>query len=212
MHFDISNFEVYPVFPNTIAITFVQEDLSLIQHIESLKYFTGPGCHNMWVTQDRNLLSNFHAEKNIVMSYFNKFKNDVLRLDTTDFIMTTSWATKTLTGGFGDTHAHKNSCYSAVLYLDDSPDSGEIEFENVGLKPDSFLLNYPKESNIFNSKEFVVFPERNKIIFFPSYLRHRIKTYLGSIPRYSIAINFIPVGVYGLNDSLVNISYNPSAD
>jgi uncharacterized protein (TIGR02466 family) len=209
MHFDISNFKVYPVFPSAIGIVVIQEDLSRLTQIENFEYFTGPGCHNLWVTQNQQLFSNFLAEKNIVMSYFNKFKNDVLKLETTDFAITTSWATKTLNNGFGDVHSHKNSYYSAVLYFDNCQDGGEIEFENVGLKPDSFLLNYPTESNIFNSKEFCVSPKRNKIVFFPSYLRHRTKTYLGTIPRYSIAINFIPVGTYGLNDSLVNVSYIP---
>jgi uncharacterized protein (TIGR02466 family) len=212
-HFNISNFSVFPLFPSTFGATIITEDLSNLNQIKNLKFEATEATsetNNCYTSESRRVFSNLPEEKNIIMSYFNKFKNDVLRFETTNFEMTTSWATKLTNNASSQFHLHKNSYYSGVVYLESVENGGEIEFDGVGLKPDSFMVNSPTEYNTFNYGTWHVKPQKNLIIFFPSYLRHRIKPYFGNSPRYSIAFNIVPVGEYGGGDSSVNISLNIS--
>ena len=55
-----------------------------------------------------------------------------------------------------------------------------------------------------NCKSFELKPEKNKLIFFPSYLRHKIKIHKGDTVRYSLAFNIIPIGDVGYYDSFVD--------
>jgi uncharacterized protein (TIGR02466 family) len=214
MTFNISNFSVFPLFPTTIGAIVADKDLSKLNQIKKLKYneLESPGSTNCFISEDQQIFSNFQKEKNIVMSYFNKFKNDVLKYETTEFEVTTSWSTKMLTNSVSHFHAHRNSYYSGIIYLETVDRGGEIEFENVGIAPSSFMLNKPTEFNIFNFETFYFTPQKNLIVFFPSYLRHRVKPYLGNDPRYSIAFNIIPIGQYGSKDSSVNILLNTDTD
>ena len=209
LNFNISDFLVYPVFASTIAGTVITEDLSKLNQIKKLKFLPGGPKHSAQ-GESRHIFSNFQREKDIVMSYFNKFKNDVLQYKNTDFEMTTSWATKTMNNMNSHSHNHKNSYYSGILYLDFTGKGGEIEFEDFGLKPSSFLLNIPTDTNLFNCQTMSFTPEKNLILFFPSYVVHNIRPYFGSNPRYSIAFNIHPVGKYGSFDSYVDISLNAS--
>jgi uncharacterized protein (TIGR02466 family) len=207
LNFNISDFLVYPVFASTIAGTVITEDLSKLNQIKKLKFLPGGPKHSAQ-GESRHIFSNFQREKDIVMSYFNKFKNDVLQYKNTDFEMTTSWATKTIDNTSSHSHNHKNSYYSGILYLDFTGTGGEIEFEDFGLKPSSFLLNTPTNTNLFNCQTINFTPEKNLVLFFPSYVVHNIRPYFGSSPRYSIAFNVHPIGKYGLNDSYIDISLN----
>ena len=209
LNFNISDFLVYPVFASTIAGTVITEDLSKLNQIKKLKFLPGGPKHSAQ-GESRHIFSNFQREKDIVMSYFNKFKNDVLQYKNTDFEMTTSWATKTIDNTSSHSHNHKNSYYSGILYLDFTGTGGEIEFEDFGLKPSSFLLNTPTNTNLFNCQTISFTPEKNLILFFPSYVVHNIRPYFGSSPRYSIAFNIYPIGKYGSLDSYVDISLNAS--
>ena len=210
MFIQVSNFSVVPLFPTTLGMSTIEEDISNLDQIKNLKYVSSPseGSVNCFVSESLNVFSNFQREKDIVMSYFNKFKNDVLRLENNHVKMTTSWVTKLTTNSSSQFHLHKNSYYSGVLYLEKPKDGGSIEFINDGLNPSSFGLNTPTEYNIFNFESFSIQPQKNLIVFFPSYLKHRITPYRDRDPRYSIAFNIIPVGVYGEGDSTVNISVN----
>ena len=210
LNFNISDFLVYPVFSSTIAGTVITEDLSKLNQIKKLKFLPSGSSRHSLQGESRHIFSNFQKEKDIVMSYFNKFKNDVLQYKNTDFEMTTSWATKTMNNMNSRSHNHKNSYYSGILYLDFTGKGGEIEFEDFGLKPSSFLLNMPIDTNLFNCQTMNFTPEKNLILFFPSYVVHNIRPYFGSSPRYSIAFNIHPVGNYGYFDSYIDISLNES--
>lgn len=214
-NFNVSDFSVFPLFPSTVGVNFISEDLSNLNQIKNLKFEATEATsetNNCLTSESRHIFLNFQEEKNIIISYFNKFKNDVLKFETTNFEITTSWATKLTNNSSSQFHLHKNSYYSGVLYLESVENGGEIEFDGVGLKPDSFMVNSPTEYNIFNYGTWHLKPQKNLIIFFPSYLRHRIKPYFGNNPRYSIAFNIVPVGEYGGGDSSVNISLNVPRD
>lgn len=200
----MKNFEVIPLFPNTIGIVKIKEDLSELQKIKKLQYVHNNENGSASTTK-YDLLDNFPNHKKLITSYFDEFKDNVLGLKSTQFVMTTSWATKTLSGQASDYHNHKNCAYSAVFYVDDVSDGGMLNFSNLGLMQQPMMFNTPSKPNIFNTDIFFIEPKKNMMVIFPSYLMHRINKYMGKEPRYSIAVNFIPFGQLGLKDSSVYI-------
>lgn len=206
MIFDIDNYSVIPLFPSTVGITRISEDISKLHEIENFK-FERANSRGSQSTSDFNILDKFPEQKDLIKKYFTRFKNNVLQLESTDFDISTSWATRCGKDEFSEYHNHKNCYYSAVLYLNDVDKEygGSLTFNDIGLRPGQFLLNKASNINPLNTDSFNVQPTKNLIIFFPSYLMHRIETYTGKDYRYSIAINFIPIGKFGNSDSTVNI-------
>lgn len=206
----VHNFEIIPAFPSVIAATKIDKDLSslwnLIPNLEFMES-TSDDSHAVYTSKDLNLLNSLPDVKKILLDSFLEFKNNTLNYTTTDFEITTSWMTKTETNGFCQYHAHKNSFYSGVLYKNksNSSDSGNLMFVDAGVKDDTLLINTPHEWNLLNSKRLVLEPDENLLIFFPSYLRHRISKYTGEENRYSLAFNLFPVGKIGSGDSTVNV-------
>ena len=151
-----------------------------------------------------SILDHFPHQKEILMSYFNIFKNDALKLRSTDFKITTSWVTKMVPGGFSPLHNHKNSVFSAVFYFDDVP-GGDIVFESININNDSMLLNDPDEWSPYTGRDWTYKPEKNVMIIFPSSVFHKVKPNNSKQDRYSLAINFFPTGKIGLNDSGIDL-------
>jgi uncharacterized protein (TIGR02466 family) len=199
-----NKFSILPLFPTTLGAVTVSEDLSNLEKVKDFVYtdITSDESFNSFKTEDNQLLLNFPKEKEILLSYFNNFKNDVLALKDNEFAISSSWATRVEPNGFCQSHDHKNSYYSGVLYLDSVSAGGEILFQNP-VPTGSFLLN-PVEWNSFNFETYQLTAKKNLLLLFPSYLKHRINKYLGTESRYSIAFNIVPIGKFGRGDSIVN--------
>ena len=199
-----NKFSILPLFPSTLGAVTISEDISNLEKIKDFRYtdITSDESINSFKTEDNQLLSNFPKEKEILLTYFNNFKNDILALNDNEFAISSSWATRVEQNGFCQLHDHKNSFYSGVLYLDSVSTGGEILFQNP-ITTGSFLLN-PVEWNTFNFETYQLIPQRNLLLLFPSYLKHRINKYLGTEVRYSIAFNIVPIGKFGRGDSIVN--------
>jgi hypothetical protein len=63
------------------------------------------------------------------------------------------------------------------------------------------------EYNIWNADAWTIIPDDGLLLIFPSYLHHKILPGQNSEPRYSLAMNFFPIGKIGYNgsDSFINI-------
>lgn len=208
MNFNIDSFNVFPLFPNTIGICEIKENLDNLKKIEYFDFFHKNEFES-GITKSFNLLDSFQKEKEIIISYFNRFKNNIMQYDNTNFVMTTSWGTRCLKNQVSEYHNHKNCFFSAVLYLDDVDAGGELIFSNSGLNVGNLLLNRADNINPFNTDSFYIRPKKNTIVIFPSFLMHKISRYFGENPRYSIAMNFMPTGILGYDDSSINVDVNP---
>lgn len=207
----MSEFEILPVFPSVISATKLENHHeNFWDDVKNLDFFrsTADDTHLVYSSKDMKILESYINLKHNVLDFFYEFKNEILKLESTDFDVTTSWVTKTETGGFCQYHCHKNSYYSGVLYNDktDRLDSGNLLFTDAGIKEESILVNQPSDWNILNSKRIVVEPDKNLLIFFPSFLRHRISKYTGLTPRYSLAFNIFPIGKIGDGDSYIDLN------
>jgi uncharacterized protein (TIGR02466 family) len=81
------------------------------------------------------------------------------------------WANKTPKGGYVNSHLHGNMPFSAVLYVDASPEQGNLVLENpmemiLMTQPISPDVKYPMEQEISVSS--------GDLVMFPGYLRHRV--------------------------------------
>ena len=205
-------FNLFPIFATPMAIIRISEDVfdkeKLLEKCEfndTHKEVNGSYSTLASGSENFNILNYFPEEKEILMSYFNDFKNRALKLTTTDFAITTSWVTKTTPGGSSQPHIHKNSVFSAVFYFDDmSADTGKIAFESVGIQSDTMLLNDPDEWTPYTSKLWEFPPEKNMMLIFPSSVFHRVTTNKSEQDRYSLAINFFPTGKIGNCDSYID--------
>lgn len=205
-------FNLYPMFSTPMGVIEIGNDIFDKEKLLEKCVFndTHEDANGSYSTLTENgesktvdILSHFPEEKEILMSYFNSFKNDGLKLSTTDFVITTSWVTKIVPGGYSQSHCHKNSVFSAIFYFDDVP-SGKIAFQSINIHNDSMLLNNPDEWTPFTGKEWVYPPEKNNMLIFPSSVYHRVTTNNSEQDRYSLAINFFPTGKIGYSDSYIN--------
>jgi uncharacterized protein (TIGR02466 family) len=205
------NFEILPIFPSVIAAIKIDENIEYFWNsVKKLEYCksNSDDSYLMHVSKDMRILDSDDILKNIIINYFYKFKNNILKLETTEFDITTSWVTKTDPEGYCQYHCHRNSYYSGVLYnkKTNKPDSGDLMFNDFGIKQDTIMINEPVEWNILNSNKISVEPDDNLLIFFPSRLYHKINKYTGLEPRYSLAFNIFPLGKIGNGDSTVDFN------
>lgn len=210
------NFEIHPIFPSTLAVAQVSEDFSrmteIIKSEEHYDFISSDGGVDVaesktYMTRSRTVLNDFPEERRAICAYFERFKNEVLRYEKADFALTTSWATKSYKGALGHFHAHWNSFFSGVLYLDMGDESAPIEFHRPTSSSAEIHPGSPVEWNTHNCQIWRVQPRKGMLIFFPSYLQHRIGPHKSGVARYSLAFNFFPTGLFGEGDSAVRITH-----
>ena len=194
---------ILPLFASYVSSNIMTEDTSALDH--NNHEFKGASTHSQ-VSKDFRVLKKYPKIEKLLLKKFNEFAKDTLHLDNQDFALTTSWFTKVEKGQYGDFHNHKNCFYSGVYYFEDYPeDSGKLQFKSPLTYYSDFYL-IPKEYNLMNRSTWSEAPKKNKLIFFPSYLEHRVidNNHIG---RRSLAFNIVPTGQYGYGDSSYNTSW-----
>tara|TARA_A100001234_G_C12461520_1_gene315407 strand:- start:48 stop:638 length:591 start_codon:yes stop_codon:yes gene_type:complete len=194
---------VHPIFSSPICEIDIKEDLTRLNSIKDYKFIntTSTGSSNSFNTENLSVLDKFPQEKANLFFHFLKYKNEVLKFNSTEFRITTSWGTKTLPNGYSQFHNHTNSVYSCVFYFDDVS-GGNIEFTTTN---NSFQLNAPSEVNILNLRNFFITPRKNLLLIFPSYLLHRVAENNSEQTRYSLAFNIFPTGSIFAGDSSITL-------
>ena len=202
-----ANMNIYPLFSSVVSASIIKEDFTETFSLLKQEHFSTTDSFNnlnSFASIDNKVLKKHATLEDRILKEFYKFKNEYLRYEDTDFVITTSWVTKTMPKGYSQLHNHKNSYYSGVLYFEECID-GNILFE-TNANNQSIKLNDPNEWNIYNFETFNIAPQKNLVIFFPSYLKHMVLPFNGDVPRYSLAFNLFPVGDIGVGDSSINLS------
>ena len=204
---------VYPIFASNLIETVFDDEESikkLNQICEDVDWFVNPqeGNNGASATRNKLILEEYPEIKESLSRCFDQVNDNVLQLGG-NFIITTSWFTKITKNSFSQFHTHRNSFYSAVLYFGEyskEQKHAPIQFENPNADlPSHFIV--PKTWNIHNCFTWDVYPSTGTLLFFPSYLRHRIGTHNDDKPRYSLAFNIVPYGSYGEGDSSYNTDW-----
>lgn len=101
-----------------------------------------------------------------------------------------AWANVLNSGGYNSLHAHPNSFWSGVYYVNgnesvpEHPYSGKLEL--IDPRPAASVA-YVENTKL--SGRFLVNPSAGQLVVFPSWLQHCVHPYHGSEPRISIAFN-----------------------
>lgn len=205
----MSDSTIYPIFSSVICAKVLNGNFDSELDIIKNQIFHSTEkelSERSFISEGRKLLNKTPKLKKEIKHHFEKFKNDVLRYESTNFDLTTSWATKVEKNCFCQYHQHKNSFYSGVFYFQN--DSSPIEFTNTNIDVQSIKVNQPSEWNILNSSIWKIQPQKGLLIFFPSYLLHRITSHKSNSTRYSLAFNFMPKGkIGGTGDSEISLSF-----
>lgn len=103
------------------------------------------------------------------------------------------WANKTPRGGYIDSHLHGNMPFTAVLYVDASPEQGNLILENplemvLMTQPISPDIKYPIGEEITVSS--------GDLVMFPGYIRHSVKPNTTDTPRLILGFNIGCKGNY----------------
>ena len=196
--------QILPLFPSCVTAIIVDKDVDKLK-INNEK-FEEVTWGSTKAGSDKRILEKYPKTKKILLDEFKKIALEDYKYNN-DFIITTSWLTKTSKGQSGFLHCHKNSFYSGVYYFNDYTDkSSSITFQSPLQQFYDFELT-PNEFNIQNSSLWEIYPRKNLLLLFPSYLQHFIKLNNDEMDRYSLSFNIVPIGSYGYGDSTYNTQW-----
>lgn len=185
---------IFPLFAIPVMVMDLDEEDPSLVSIQQMDYYVSEytSCST---TYDRHVLKHFPDAMSIVKKQFARYCELVLRQPPEKFKMTTSWGTKTDPQCRPQWHEHVNSMYSGVYYYDDMSPGSMIEFMNPYSNP--YFVGPPDTYNVFNSSIWRIEAIKNRMVFFPSYIRHRVVIGDREKTRWSLAFNFYPNGILG---------------
>ena len=112
------------------------------------------------------------------------------------------WANKTPKHGWVHSHIHLSIPFTALLYVDASPEQGNLVLENpldfvLGAQP----INYHKRIQF----ELEVPVKTGDFIIFPAFLRHKVLPNTIDTPRLVLGLNFMGTGHYWAEQWLLEL-------
>lgn len=146
------------------------------------------------VSSNYNVLEHHSDLKKKIENSIKIYISDILCLDQ-DFQIVSSWLTKTVPGSDSNYHQHSNSWLSACFYFGEG---SSIRFRR---KSQTFNSSTAHSSNLYNSLTWDIPPEKNRILIFPSDVEHKILKNEKNTIRYSLSLNILPKGNFGIGDS-----------
>ena len=103
------------------------------------------------------------------------------------------WANTTHRGGWVQGHLHGNMAFTAVLYIDATPDQGNLFIENP---LDMVLMNQPIDPKVKYPMGQEITVNSGDLIMFPGFLRHSVLPNNTDTPRLVLAFNIGCKGDY----------------
>ena len=205
----ISPQEVDTIFGTPIGFVKIEQNTDILQ-FSNIDYKTVSDIliQGKPVSGSR-ILESYPEIKKILLDHFISFSDGVLGLNC-KFEITTSWLTKCEKGESSHLHLHANSFWSGIYYYGENYcESSSLEFENplIHYMKDYGFYITPEKITQYNNLTGKIAPTKNTLIFFPSFLNHRILEHKSEFPRYSLAFNMVPIGEYGEGDSAYNTSW-----
>jgi hypothetical protein len=156
----------------------------------------------MHLSGDKNILSRMPEMKFHFEALMQDISTQVMKQVSEKFEIRTSWVTKTEKGQVSSMHNHKNFYMAGVLYLQDD---NYLMVKNPYFDLSHFMFSITEQS-AYTCNTTLLHAPKNSFILMPSYLFHQVPSWeKDDIVRYSIAMNFHPVGTYGVDTSLLTV-------
>ena len=197
--------KVTGIFPVPIYQTILSREISIeeknfFNELERTKNAYNYNSKNNYVL-DEEPLSTLKKELFLrVEDYFQKIitpKTHVLPY------ITQSWVNWTKSGEEHHKHAHSNSLFSGVFYIDADEEYDRIKF----FKRHTYesLSIEPHEYHLFNSESWTFKVKTGDIILFPSSLGHLVESKIGDNLRTSLSFNTFIKGTIGVDVELTEL-------
>ncbi len=103
------------------------------------------------------------------------------------------WANSTPRGGWIDSHLHGSMPFTAVLYIDASPQQGNLILENP---MDTVLMTQPISPTVTYPMVKEIIVNSGDLIMFPGYLKHRVNPNVTDTDRLILGFNIGCRGKY----------------
>ena len=206
----IKKSELHPIFSKAIYSKVIDININeLLAAAKKEKYITAGNWDSVnnqaLISADKTILNKKELSKikKQLLKEIHFYAHDIMKYKN-NFEVTTSWFTKTSNNQISDYHKHNNSMLSAVLYLKTDAKSGQISF--IDYYSNLFQLEV-HEYNVWNATSYRFKPQDGLLLIFKSDTFHKILKHESKNDRYSLAMNFVPVGPVGqvATDSFVNI-------
>jgi uncharacterized protein (TIGR02466 family) len=185
---------IFPLFSKPVFITHIEFDKEKIvketKNINFEKINTSDYKPTAsWISDSLKILNKpiFEELKKPILEKFNEYVYDFLKYNNYKFRIKNSWLTKTNFLEKSETHNHRDSCFSGVLYLQTEKMKGDISFFDLSKNGQIFK---PSENTIFNSEIWTFNLNENNLIFFPSEMHHKIDINKTHTERLSLAMDF----------------------
>ena len=197
--------KVTGIFPVPIYQTILNREISteeknFINKLERTKNSYNYNSKNNYVL-DEEPLSTLKKELFLrVEDYFQKIitpKTNVLPY------ITQSWVNWTKSGEEHHKHAHSNSLFSGVFYIDADEEYDSIKFFKIHTYES--LSIEPYEYHLFNSESWTFKVKTGDIILFPSSLGHLVESKIGDNLRTSLSFNTFIRGTIGVDVELTEL-------
>jgi uncharacterized protein (TIGR02466 family) len=101
------------------------------------------------------------------------------------------WANSTPGGGWIHSHLHGNMPFTGVIYIDASPEQGNLMIENP---MDMILMSQPISPDVKYPMAEELKVKSGDLIMFPGYIKHSVKPNKTDVPRLILGFN---IGCYG---------------
>ena len=94
-------------------------------------------------------------------------------------------------------HDHSNSIISGVLYIDADEMTDNITFHKNIYNSSPYIKIEPSQYNLYNSENWSVSVQKQKLILFPSTLKHSVSNLTSNKTRISLSFNVFVKGTVG---------------
>jgi uncharacterized protein (TIGR02466 family) len=175
---------------------------------KEMNFCEGTGGNNISI--DENFLDNDELGdiKQVLTDYVNEYFKEIVNPDNDNKLhITISWINITRNGESHDPHTHTNSIVSAILYVD-TCEEDTISFTNP--RKDMFgNFNFSQKSE-FTTDELTYPATTDRLIIFPSTLRHRVEIRPNTCKgvRISLSFNTWVKGTIGATRGIDHLHFN----
>ena len=159
-------------------------------------------------SEDTHILGNPQCAslKEAILTRAEQIMREQLCIAFTAAKITQSWVSLKKPGGGHERHNHTNSVLSGVYYYDDMEDYAPIRFWREKLS-NTYQIELEIDQQRAAHSAFAwdfywIKPQKNDILFFPSYLYHSVDPNQSNRERKTLAFNIIPKEGLGRKNGL----------
>ena len=193
--------EVFPLFPVPLYTNHLNRPFHKHEHecfgdvLERMKHNKGNLIsEDSFVLNDDRLSALKIWIQSCIDDYFN-----IIICSSEDFepYVTISWLNYAEEKQYHHQHDHGNSIISGVLYIDADEMTDNITFHKNIYNSSPYIKIDPSQYNLYNSENWSVSVQKQKLILFPSTLKHSVSNLTSNKTRISLSFNVFVKGTVG---------------